>query len=822
MLEGGNEEMMNMRWKRSKVEGQRKGSLGLSTFRLWTRTFRRFISHNKLIFWSTGLVLAVACFLLLPVASFDDPTATVLTDRQGHLLGARIAADGQWRFPPADSVPDRFAVAVRLYEDEYFFRHPGVNPVSLLRAAFQDIRAGHIVSGGSTLTMQVVRLSRGARRRTLGNKLLEILLALRLEAARSKEEILRMYVSHAPFGGNVVGLDAAAWRYYGRPAWRLSWGETATLAVLPNAPALIYPGRHSRRLLEKHNRLLLKLRDRGYLDTLGCRLAMDEPLPGPPRPLPAVAPHLLQRTIDSGHGGERCVTTLDYRLQQRCNAIIRRHYLQLSGNGIHNAAILVLDARRRTVLAYVGNTPAGDEEGRDVDMITARRSPGSTLKPFLYAAMLDDGLILPGSLIPDIPTHYRDYTPKNFSPVWRGAVPAGQALIQSLNIPAVRMLKDYGLNRFLTLLHRVGFSTLDQPAGHYGLTLILGGGEVTLWDLATAYLGMTWTLDNIRTLGYRYDLSAYRPPRWLAAGALRDTTPRTAGEGVVSAGAIWQTFETLTALRRPTEEGLWQVYSSSKKIAWKTGTSYGFRDAWAVGVTPDYVVAVWVGNADGAGRPGLVGLEAAAPLLFDVFSLLPPHPWFEPPYDELTKVTVCRESGYRATLLCPHRDTLLVPRSGLKVKSCPYHRLVHLDKTGRYRVTSRCYPVADMITRSWFVLPPAQEWYYKKVNPSYRTLPPFLPACHEAEALAMEMIYPRETRQIFIPRDLGGTLSSTVFEVAHRGTGHTIYWHLDGAYLGATTAPHKMELQPAPGRHTLTLIDDEGNILVKRFEVVKK
>ncbi len=777
---------------------------------------------NRKLYWLAGLLLLVAGFFLLPVVSFDDPYSTVLTDREGHLLGARIAVDGQWRFPPADSVPERFATAVRLYEDEYFYRHPGVNPFSLLRAARQDVRAGRIVSGGSTLTMQVVRLARGPRRRTVGNKLLEILLALRLEAARSKETILRLYVSHAPFGGNVVGLDAAAWRYYGRPARRLSWGETATLAVLPNAPALIYPGRHAQLLLNKRNRLLQKLRDRGYLDSLSCRLAREEPLPGSPRPLPSLAPHLLQRAINEGHGGERCVTTLDHRLQQQCNALIRRHHLLLRQNGIHNAALLVLDTRRHSVLAYVGNTPAGDEEGRDVDMITAPRSSGSTLKPFLYAAMLDDGLLLPGSLIPDIPTHYRDYTPKNFTPQYRGAVPAGRALVQSLNIPAVRMLQEYGLGRFHTLLQQVGFTTLNQPPGHYGLTLILGGGEVTLWDLAKAYLGMTVTLNEIRALGYRYDAAAWRAPVWRAQAVPRDTAPRTAGEGVLSAGAIWQTFETLTALRRPTQEGLWQAFASSKKIAWKTGTSYGFRDAWAVGVTPGYVVAVWTGNADGAGRPGLTGLEAAAPLLFDVFSLLPPGPWFEPPYDELTKITVCRESGYRAGPYCDHRDTVLAPRSGLQVKSCPYHRLIHLDSTGRYRVTSRCYPVAAMSTRSWFVLPPAQAWYYRKANPSYRTLPPYLPSCQVTEKRAMEMIYPKETRQIFIPRDFGGVLSSTVFEAAHRGNGHTIYWHLDGSYLGATTAPHRMELQPAAGKHTLTLIDDEGNILVRRFEVVKR
>ncbi len=769
-----------------------------------------------------GLLLLVPGFLFLPVVSFDDPAATVLTDREGNLLGAQIAADEQWRFSPPDSIPEKFAIAVRLYEDEYFFHHPGINPFSLLRAAFQDIRAGRIVSGGSTITMQVVRLSGKGRNRTFTNKLLEIALALRLELARTKEEILNMYVAHAPFGGNVVGMDAAAWRYFGRPAYELSWGEVSALAVLPNAPSLIYPGKNERILRAKRNRLLAKLRDKGYLDALSCRLAMEEPLPGHPKPFPSVTPHLLQRAVRDGHRGERCTTTIDLRLQRRLNAMIRRHYLQLSQNGINNAAILVLDVSRRQVLAYVGNTPVPGEEGGSVDMIPARRSPGSTLKPLLYAAMLDAGMILPATLIPDIPTHYRRYSPKNFNPGYQGAVPAGGVIVRSLNIPAVRMLKDYGLNRFYSLLRQLGFGTIDKGPGHYGLTLILGGGEVTLWDLGKCYMGMATVLNHIRDYGYRYDPDAYRDPVYL----VRDTPPglslRLTGEPVFRAGAVWQTFETLTALKRPTEEGLWEIFPSSKKIAWKTGTSFGFRDAWAVGVTPEYVVAVWTGNADGEGRPGLTGLHTAAPLMFDVFNVLPVTTWFEPPYDDLTDIVVCHESGARAGPWCEHRDTLLAPVAGLRVKVCAYHRLVHLDRTGRYRVNSRCYRVSDIITQSWFVLPPAQEWYYKKVNSGYRTLPPFLPACRGEDTRAMEMIYPRESRQIFVPRDLDGTLSRAVFEAAHYGSGHTIHWHLDGRYLGATTGFHRMEVNPSPGFHTITLIDDEGNIMVKRFEVVER
>ena len=782
--------------------------------------------HVYLLLALGALVLA---FLLLPVAYFEDGTNTILENERGELLSARITPDGQWRFPGCDSVPHKLGECIRYYEDEYFYFHPGINPVSLTRAMFLNLREGRIVSGGSTLTMQVVRLSRQGKPRTISQKVIEMVLALRLELVRSKEEIFRLYASHAPFGGNVVGIDAAAWRYYGRPAYQLSWGEAATLAVLPNAPSMIYPGRNLEALRGKRDFLLYKLEEKGVLDTLSAELARAEPLPSRPQPLPQLTPHLLDRAEREGRQGRRVRTTIDKALQERVSSLVERHHRHLKQNEIHNAAVLVIHIPDRKVLAYVGNTPSKEEgSGSYVDIIGAPRSSGSILKPLLYACMLDDGQILPDQLVPDIPTHISGYSPLNFDRTYSGAVSASTALVRSLNVPAVRMLRTYGLERFHAKLQNLGFASIHEGPGHYGLTLILGGAEVNLWDLCRVYTGMANTLNHIGEYGYRYDPGEYASLTYLledelpGGGKAQDVPSPLKTSGIMGAASIWQCFETLTELERPTQEGAWEQFSSSRTLAWKTGTSFGFRDGWAIGITPEYLVGVWVGNADGEGRPGLTGVNVAAPLMFDAFGLLPSTSWFEPPYDEMTEIEICPISGYRAGTHCERAEMRMVPRAGQLVEACPYHRLVHLDSRQAFRVHSECYETSEMVSAPWFVLPPAMEWYYRKQDPRYRALPPFLPGCGEDNEQPMELIYPRETRQVYIPRGLDGRLSRLVFEVAHRETGATVHWHLDDRYLGETTLIHQMEFLAPEGLHTLTLVDGAGNLLEKRFEVVGK
>ena len=441
-------------------------------------------------------------------ANFQSPLSTVVEASDGFLLGARVADDGQWRFPPPDSLPDKYVAALINYEDRWFRWHPGINPVAIVRALSDNIKAGETVRGGSTITMQVARLARGNPPRTYPGKVVEMLSALKLELFRSKDEILRLYAANAPFGGNTVGLDAAAWRYTGRGSSGISWAEAAALAVLPNAPSLVFPGKNTERFRAKRDTLLIRLLQRDVIDSLTCSLALGEPLPAAALPMPSEAPHLTDRFWLTRRG-EKVVTTVDAALQREVCALVNSHQSALEGNLVFNAAAIVVEVATGNVLAYAGNSSLPDTAniyGRDVDIIRAVRSTGSILKPFLYAGLMTGGDMLPNELVADIPTRFQGFRPENSDFTYSGAVPAGDALARSLNIPAVRMLQTMGEERFLRLLQRAGFSSFDKPAAHYGLSLILGGGEASLWELAGAYSSMARVLNNSEaSANYRTD-----------------------------------------------------------------------------------------------------------------------------------------------------------------------------------------------------------------------------------------------------------------------------------------------------------------------------
>jgi penicillin-binding protein 1C len=762
-------------------------------------------------------------YFALPSVLFTDPYSTVLESSKGELLCASIALDGQWRFPQQKVVSGKFSQALVLFEDKRFHDHEGVDVLSLARAFRQNLRDGHVVSGGSTITMQVIRLSRKNKSRTFFEKVIELILATRLELRYSKEEILSLYASHAPFGGNVVGLEAACWRYFGRSAESLSWAEASMLAVLPNAPSLIHPGKNRDLLKRKRDKLLERLKQNGIIDDFTCELAKSEALPDAPLALPRYARHLLARAAAEGKAGTKIISTLSYPLQLRVEQIVQDHHQRLKGNQIFNACALVLDVNSGNVLAYVGNTSVLDTgyHGDEVDVITSPRSTGSILKPFLYAAMLDEGKMLPHTLLPDVPTYINGFAPQNFSHQYDGAVPADRALIRSLNIPAVHMLQQYRYEKFHSLLKELGLTTLTKPPDHYGLSLILGGAEGTLWDITGIYGSMARSLNHYfeHPGKNRYDHKDFHAPRYFLT-AESDTVPDLDESTVLSAGAIYHTFDALKEVYRPGEETGWRYFTNSKRISWKTGTSFGFRDGWAVGVTPEYVVGVWVGNADGEGRPGLTGTDAAAPVMFDIFSQLPEHTWFQPPRTEMQKVAICRKSGYRAASSCETTDTLWVVKTGLVTSGCPYHKTIHLSADSRFQVNSACADFNTMVHVSWFVLPPVQEFYFKMRNPSYKPIPPFAQSCRQISgAIAMDMIYPKPDARIFIPRDLDGKPGRSVFELAHRNPGVTVFWHLDGEYIGSTHLLHSLALTPSEGEHVLILIDENGETLERHFEV---
>ncbi|MGM0565166.1 MAG: penicillin-binding protein 1C [Bacteroidota bacterium] len=773
----------------------------------------------KRILWAIAISgLAAWYFFSLPDPLFDAPSSTVLEDHQGRLLNARIAEDGQWRFPEQDSLPEKYVQTVLAFEDKRFFSHPGIDPFAIARAIRENISQKKIVSGASTLTMQVIRLSRKGKPRNYFQKITESALALRAELRYSKRKILSLYASHAPFGGNIVGLDAAAWRYFGVPPQKLSWGQTAALAVLPNAPSLIRPGKNTNEYLGKRNALLQTLKEREIIDSLTYVLSCEEPLPGAPMPLPQEATHLLNQAISEGKKGQRIKSTLSLPLQRKVNREMQAHLKRLESNQIHNAGAILLEVETGEVMAYAGNTKNPDNmHDNQVNMISAPRSSGSVLKPFLYAAMLQEGLILPKTLVADVPVNFDGYSPKNFSNRYDGVVHANEVLYRSLNVPMVRMLKQYGLSRFHNLLQKMDFQNINKPANHYGLSLILGGAETRLDELAGHYASMarilnhyndkqTYSSDNIHKPVY---VTNQKP------ATLRNKTP------LYSASAIYEAFQALTHLERPEQESGWKYFTSSRKIAWKTGTSFGFRDAWAIGVTPEYVVAVWAGNADGEGRPGLTGLSAAAPLMMDLFRMLPPTTWFQRPWGEQIEAAVCSKSGHLAGPHCHPVDTVLIPENGIRSASCPYHQTIHLDSTQTYRVDASCYPSQKIIHKSWFLLPPAMDYYQRQSNPSYPPLPEFSPDCKPyGDDKVMEIIYPEEQSRIFIPTEMSGDIGNVVLKVAHRDVSSTLFWFIDQEYAGQTTGEHQIAVHPEYGNHVLTITDKNGNSISRSFEIV--
>ncbi len=767
--------------------------------------------------WILAVAVLVTVFGLslwwpLPDPLFSKPLSRLLLDQNGQLLSARIAADQQWRFQAVSSLPDAYTTSLIQYEDKRFMSHPGVDPLAIFRAFYLNLKAGHIVSGGSTITMQLARMVDGNRARTWWQKLQELHLALRLEMQLSKQQILMLYAANAPMGGNTVGIEAAAWRYFGRRLTELSWSESALLAVLPNSPSAMHLSRSRKQLQHKRDFLLHKLWQNGILSEQDFRLSLLEPIPDKPQPWPAQAQHLLDRLSQELPDQAVFHTQIDRRLTRKIEFILQQHSQRLGGLGINNLALIVVDNATLQVKAYFGNVPFSNRAvfAPYVDIASQPRSSGSTLKPFLYASMLDSGDITPKMLIPDIPTAYGSYQPTNYDESYRGAVSARQALTASLNIPSVRMLDQYSYQAFYDQLKQLGFSHLFRAPDDYGLSLILGGAEVSLVDLTAAYAYLSRQAQS----------AAPVLQQGLNYGASRLTESQ---RSPISQGAAWLTLDALSDVTRPGLHKMHRLFSGSAKVAWKTGTSYGLRDGWAIGTNQSVTVGVWTGNANGEGRPLLTGTTAAAPVLFDTLNIIPASGWPEMPDASLKSVQVCKDNGFLPKFDCL-RQRVLIPAAAQFEKVSPHHFQVAIDNRSGLRTSVSCNAAAKVVSKTFFQLPPSQASYYRISHPGYSPVPDFDSAClPDRRRLAgnFEIIYPGMGQVISLPKYLNGQRGEVVLRASAKKDSARLYWHLDKHYLGMTRTFHELAVSLSEGQHRLRLVDEQGVWQEVTFSVVR-
>ena len=749
---------------------------------------RKWYKHRY--FKRTASILALLfmvwyIFFSIPKVLFQVDYSKVMYSEDGYLLNAQVAKDQQWRFPKGNSVSKKFETCILTFEDKGFYHHIGISPTGIGRAILQNIKHRKVVSGGSTITMQTVRLMKQNPARTWHEKMLEMILATRLELRYSKKEILNMYAMHAPFGNNVVGIEAASWRYFGKKTNELSWAENALLAVLPNAPGLLYPGKNHDRLLQKRNRLLATLLEQKIIDANTYNLSIAEPIPDKPLPVPDLAWHYFS---SGGNSTSIINSSIQYRIQEQCLRIVKNYAQKNQDNQIQSIAVIVSDIHTGKILAYIGNTPKQwCPQTYFVDCGNAARSSGSVLKPLLYYRCMKEGLISPTSKLFDIPVSYNHFSPQNYARNYEGLVSAKEALAKSLNIPMVGLLDEYGLQKFHTNLKQLGFQHLNRNSSNYGLSLILGSGEITLRELNAVY------------------------NNWARSLLLKDNTH-------YNKACVYETLEAMTQLNRPDENGNWKAFINTQKIAWKTGTSFGNRDAWSIGISGDYVVTVWVGNADGSGRPNLTGIGYAAPILFDVFNTLPKsYKWFPKPVSEYTNIVICKASGFKAGPYCNETEIIQLPQTCTQLSVCPFHHLLAVNQEETYRVNASVYDWRKIKQKSYFILPPVVVNYYKSWNPDFKIPPPWHPDIKDA-AQHLKIIFPDKNTLLCFGEDNNMNVH---FKAMSENKNATLYWHVDDNYIGATTNIHELQYALPLGKHTLSVIDENGNEQQTTFNVSK-
>lgn len=755
---------------------------------------------------------ALACLALLldrlfpfPVERLDPPAATRVLDRDGKPLRFFLASDGMWRFPlTLEEISPDLTAALVDSEDRHFFLHPGINPFSVLRALWVNVRHGRIVSGASTIPMQVARLA-DPRPRTMGTKIVEAFRALQLCWHHSKRDILQWYVNLAPFGSNVVGVGAASWHYFGKEPTTLSLGEIALLSVLPRSPTRYNPHKNPELARRVRDRVLDRFAAHGVFDPTRIAESRSRPLLARRAAVPQGAPH-FSRWVRS-RLPERAVirSSLNRRAQNIVEKLLSGRMEGLRRQAIDNAAAVVLDIKSREILAYAGSADFWDDSRPgQVDNALSRRSPGSTLKPFLYALAFDQGHLVPGSMLLDVPTDFAGYVPENYGQNFQGLVSARLALATSLNVPAARLLTRCELVPFHELLRRGGLSTLDRPASHYGLSMALGGCEVRLLELTNLYATLA-------------DAGTHKPVRPL----MDPLAGRNPDIRLVSPEASAMILDILATTRRPDLPDAWEFTLSAPKVAWKTGTSFGHRDAWAVGLSRDLAIGVWVGNPDGSQCANISGARHAGPLLFDFFRALSPRttqlPSFSTP--ALQRIKICAVSGERPGPDCPLATTPAI--AGVtSLPACGMHRRIFVNPATGLRLHGDCLLVKESTEETALVWPAELVAFRRAQGSSLPGLPGIDPECLDVPKEGGPVIQsPSAGTPYHVRMDVPPKFQRLALSAAGAAGASLHYWYVDGRHVGRTAPETPCFIPLERGVHEVTVTDDQGRSARTTFTV---
>ena len=891
----------------------------------------------KKIVWLLPLLLIAMLFMLgnwcfpLPKARLHPPVSQIVLDRNGEWLRAFLADDGMWRFSRQSSVishqsqevfdkpvrsltdnrkliTDNYLLhqAILTSEDRWFYYHYGINPVSIATAFYDNLKAGEVVRGGSTITMQLARLME-PKARNIPNKLIEMFRALQLEHTYSKSEILTFYFNMLPYGGNIVGTAAASRFYFNKPQHTLSLGEAALLAAIPNAPERLRPDRFPENARKAREKVLNRLLARRQISKQQWQEAVQEPIPHKRHPLPFKAPHLSRMLVkenrwkkfgvtNPSHNWKtdgRIYTTIDAKVQETAVRILCE-YLDAerkpSLRGSHSTstgAIVVMDTQSRHILAMVGSHDFFDRRALgQINGTLAPRSPGSALKPFVYALAMEEGLITPETLLFDVPVTYAGYEPVNYDGKYNGYVTARQALARSLNVPAVNLnarlenrtanttpIQDHkarvGGSTLHAFLKRAGISTLE-PARKYGLSMVLGGCEVNLLELTTLYAGLA----NMGEFG-RYQLtlprnSSQKNGNQPTAKSEHSESPESHfTQRLLRKETSFIITEMLTNSQLPTNTvrnpEAFERTMNLPKIAWKTGTSYGHRDAWCIGYSPKLTIGVWLGNFDGKGAPMLSGTDAATPILFALFTALTgqdTHRWFTEP-EQLKTRRVCALSGAPVSSHCPaHKEDVYIPGIS-SVAVCAIHKRIYIDETTGYSLCSHCRisnygnldtaPLHSAVALGEIQPAPGTQRVLTSPDPLVKrsgtrtrvdslklfeewpahaatwlaengfavsVLPEHNPLCTGTIAGNAPVILSPAEDTIYYIRE-GIPLENQKIRLTASASSRTqdLFWFLDGELIFQGNAGEQYWLTPDRGKHVLTCVDAEGRSATRPLHI---